>query len=84
MMSVNLEDRVIAIIEKNIEKPTKITRDTDLRNDLGLDSFAMIIIINALEDEFGVTIDENDFKSINNVVDIANGLKQRFPELKES
>lgn len=81
---MGLEDRIMTIIEDNLEEKTKITLDTDLRNDLGLDSFAMIIIVNALEDEFGITIDEKDFKDIKNVVDIVKGLKQRFPHLKES
>lgn len=81
---MTLEERVIKTIEDNLEKKAKVTPDTDLRNDLGLDSFAMIIIVNALEDEFGITIDEKDFKDIKNVVDIVKGLKQHFPHLKES
>ena len=78
---MTLEERVIKAIEENLEKKEKITLHTDLRNDLGLDSFAMVILINGIEDEFGITIEERDFNGINNALDIANGLKQHYPEI---
>lgn len=83
---MTLEERVIKTIEENLEEKAeiKITVNTDLRNDLGLDSFAMVIVLNALDDEFGITIDEKDLNGINNVGDIVNGLKQHYPDLKES
>lgn len=82
---LTLEERVIKTIEDNLEKKATVTPTADLRNDLGLDSFAMVIIINALEDEFGITIEEGNFNGINNVVDIVNGLRQYYPEIiKES
>ncbi|MDP2924466.1 MAG: acyl carrier protein [Candidatus Omnitrophota bacterium] len=81
---MSLGDRAIKAIEENLEKKAKVTLNTDLRNDLGLDSFGMVIIINALEDEFGITIHEKEFNGINTVVDIVNGLRQHYPELKES
>ena len=81
---MSLEDRVIKTIEENLEKKAKVTLNTDLRKNLGLDSFAMVIIVNALEDEFGITINEKDFDGINSVVDIVNGLKQYYPDIKET
>lgn len=81
---MTLEERVIKTIEDNLEKKAKVTLNTNLRDDLGLDSFAMVIIINAIEDEFGITIEERNFNGINNVVDIVNGLKQHYPGIKES
>jgi acyl carrier protein len=81
---VSLEDRVIKTIEENLEKKAKVTLSTNLRNGLGLDSFAMVIIINALEDEFGITIQDKEFNGINTVTDIINGLRQHYPDLKES
>ena len=81
---MTLEDRVMKIIEENLEEKTEIKADTDLRNELALDSFAMAIIVNALEDEFGITIDDQDFRDINNVVDIVKALKQYCPDLKEA
>ena len=81
---MSLEGKVIKTIEENLEKKAKVTLSTDLRNGLGLDSFAMVIIINALEDEFGITIQEKEFNGINTVADIVKGLKEHYPDLKES
>ncbi|MBU2634778.1 MAG: acyl carrier protein [Nanoarchaeota archaeon] len=81
---MTLEERVIKTIEDNLEKKEKVTLHMNLRNDLGLDSFAMVILINALEDEFGITIEERNFNGINSVFDIVNGLKQHYPDIKES
>lgn len=84
---MTLEERVIKTIEDNLEEKVKIkvTPTMDLRNDLGLDSFAMLMIINALEDEFGISIEEKNFNGINSVVDIVNGLREHYPEIvKES
>lgn len=81
---MTLEERVIKIIEENLEKKAKVEIGTDLRNGLGLDSFAMVIIVNALEDEFGISIEDQHYKGINNVADIVKALKQYCPELKES
>lgn len=82
---MTLEERVIKTIEDNLEKKAKVTATMDLRNDLGLDSFAMLMVVNALEDEFGISIDERNLNGVNTVVDIVNGLKQHYPETaKES
>jgi acyl carrier protein len=81
---VSLEERVIKTIEDNLEKKEKVGLNTDLRNDLGLDSFARVIIINALEDEFGITIPDYEFKNINTIAEIVKDLREHFPDLKES
>ena len=78
---MSLEERVIKTIEENLEKREKVTLNTDLRNDLGLDSFARVIIINALEDEFGITIPDYELKNINTVAEIVKGLRENFPDL---
>jgi len=78
---VTLEERVIKTIEDNLEKREKVGLNTDLRNDLGLDSFARVIIINALEDEFGITIPDYEFNNINTVAEIVKGLRENFPDL---
>jgi acyl carrier protein len=77
---VILEDRVIKIIEENLEKKAKVTLNTDLRNDLCLDSFAMVIIVNALEDELGITIQEKEFSGVNTITDIVDRLRQYYPK----
>ncbi|MBF0523140.1 MAG: acyl carrier protein [Candidatus Omnitrophica bacterium] len=79
---MNLEQRVIKIIEENLEEKSEVTVHTNLREGLGLDSFGMVIIVNALEDEFGVSIEDHHYKGINSVADIISALKQYSPNLR--
>jgi acyl carrier protein len=75
---MNLEEQIISIIKDNIEEKYDITADTDLRNELGLDSFDTMMIINAIEDEFDITIDESDFDNIKIVLDIIQLLQGKY------
>lgn len=81
---MTLEERVIKIISENMEGKANFDANTDLRNDLGLDSFAMVIIVNALEDEFNISIEDQHYKEIKNVKDIVKALETYCPELKET
>lgn len=82
---MSIEDRVVSIIARNIEKKKKnaVTLSSDLAADLGADSLAVLMIIQALEDEFGISIDDEDFKKIGTVRDIVDNLKTRYPALLE-
>ena len=52
--------------------PARITRDTRPREDFGLDSLAMIDLIVAAEDEFGVRIPDEDAERFQTVGDLAD------------
>ncbi len=82
---MSLEEKVVFIISRNIEKKKKdaVSLSSDLVVDLGADSLAVIMIIQALEDEFGISIDDEDFKKIRTVRDIVDNLKIRYPALLE-
>ncbi len=82
---MSIEDRVVSIIARNIEKKKKdaVTLSSDLAADLGADSLAVLMIIQALEDEFGISIDDEDFKKIGTVRDIVDNLKTRYPAILE-
>ena len=75
---MNLEEQIISIIKDNIEEKYDVTADTDLRNELGLDSFDTMMIINAIEDEFDITIEESDFDNIKTVLDIIKLLQGKY------
>ena len=75
---MNLEEQIISIIKDNIEEKYDVTADTDLRNELGLDSFDTMMIINAIEDEFDITIEESDFDNIKTVFDIIKLLLTKY------
>lgn len=57
--------------ELNIDE-AKITKEANIREDLGADSLDAVEVIMALEDEFGITIDDDTaqgFKTVGDLVD---------------
>jgi acyl carrier protein len=75
---MKLEERVAAIIEDSIEKKRQIEPGLDLRKDLEIDSLGTILIMNALEDAFGIAIDEDDFTKVSTVEDVCSLLRNRY------
>lgn len=70
-------ERVQAIIAKElgIEKE-KITMDSRLTEDLGADSLDAVELIMALEDEFGMEVDDEGAMKIKKVSDIVEYLEK--------
>ena len=57
--------------------PDKITRDTDIMNDLGADSLDLVELIMTLEDEYGVSVtDESiyEHKTVGEIADFIESL----------
>lgn len=75
---MDIGERVVDIVSKNIEKGHEVTLSANLVEDLGVDSFGVLMIITALEDEFGITVDEEDFKDIITVRDIVEQVKTKY------
>ena len=48
----------------------KLTMETNFTEDLGADSLSVVELIMALEDEFGISIPEEEAKSITTIGDI--------------
>ena len=67
-----------AAILGNIAKTNRagITRDQRLRDDLGLDSLSMIDVVVAAEDEFGITIPDEDAERFATVGDVIDYIKR--------
>jgi acyl carrier protein len=70
-------DKIKNIIasQMNID-PQSITLKTDLINDLGVNSLAMVELICAFEQEFGIEVPEQDFRKFRQVEGIVNYLGQ--------
>ena len=48
-------DRIKAVLAEQFDvEPEKITRETDLMNDLGADSLDLVELIMTLEEEYGI------------------------------
>lgn len=71
-------EKVITILKENSNWKGEIDPDLDIRDDLGIESFDTLMIVNAIEDEFSIEIDEADFKEINRVEDIVNLLHDKY------
>ena len=75
---MNIEEKVINIIQSNTEEKEGITLGSDLRKELRLDSFGTLMVINALEDTFGVELEEADFARVNTVGDVVLLLREKY------
>ena len=56
--------------------PEKITLDTDLLDDIGADSLDVVELIMSLEDEFGITISDEDAAQLHTVRRIVEYLER--------
>ncbi|HZK53939.1 MAG TPA: phosphopantetheine-binding protein [Desulfosporosinus sp.] len=74
---MNLEERIIVAIQSILEKRPQITLESRWLEDLRVDSLDLLMILSALEDEFSITIAEDDFLDVVTVNDIAIKLRAR-------
>jgi acyl carrier protein len=75
---MKIEDKVISIVRSNIEEKEAVSLNSDLRKELRLDSFGTLMLINALEEGFGVSVEETDFSRVNTVADIVFLLRGKY------
>ncbi|HUI92459.1 MAG TPA: acyl carrier protein [Chitinivibrionales bacterium] len=75
---MDIEVKVLDLVRSNIEKKGAVTLQSDLRKDLEVDSFGTIMIVNAVEDAFGITVEETDIKSMEKVSDIVELLSKKY------
>ncbi|MEG0250091.1 MAG: acyl carrier protein [Peptostreptococcus sp.] len=65
------------IVDKlNIDDDSFITLDTDLMEDLNADSLDAVEIIMDIEDEFDITVEEDDVEQIRTIADIINYIEE--------
>ncbi len=76
--------KVISIIKANKENCLDVAPDTDLVEELGIDSFDTLMIINAVEDEFAIEFDGTDLGHIRTASDIAKILESKYIKPKDS
>ena len=74
---MTLEERIITVVQENLEKRQEIKLTSRLMEDLHVDSLDKMMIIGALEDEFFIAIDEEDFADVLTVNDIVERIKSR-------
>ena len=72
-----MEDRIMFTIRHLLKRGSKITLESRLSDDLKLDSLDLLMILSDLEDEFNITITEDDFANVVTVNDIVVKLRAR-------
>jgi acyl carrier protein len=81
---MNMEEKVIAIINENIEDPSlTISMGTKIQGDLGLDSLSILMILNALEEEFDIHLEEEHFIGVETVGDVIKEVKKSSADAAE-
>ncbi len=75
---MKIEETVLSIVQANTEPRQTVSLSSDLRKELHLDSFGTLMVINAIEDGFGVTVNEADFGRVQTVADIVTLLRTKY------
>jgi acyl carrier protein len=66
-------ERITQIIVERLDvEADEVTMEAGIKEDLGADSLDVVDLIMELEDEFNLTIEEEDAEKINTVGDIVN------------
>jgi acyl carrier protein len=78
--SIMLKVAEIIINELKLEDvtPTTFKPDLDLIDELGIDSMDLTAIVLFLQDEFGVTINEDDYPKLKTLRAITNYIDERL------
>lgn len=70
-------EKVQKIISENLNVPLeKVTMDTHLVDDLGADSLDAIELIMALEEEYGIEVDDEAAQNMKYVRDLVNYIEE--------
>ena len=67
---MSVEEKIIAIVSEQLDVPKEeITRESNFVDDLKADSLDVVELVMAFEDEFGVTIPDDDYEKLRTVGD---------------
>ena len=71
-------DKVVALLSEQlgIDK-SRITPDSDIVKDLGADSLDVAQMLMSMEEEYGITVSEDDAANLKTVRDIVNILEKK-------
>lgn len=75
---MSTEEKVLNLIRNNSEEKDGVALTSDLRKDLRFDSFGTLMLINAIEEDFGVAIQEADIKETRTVEDVVSLLRSKY------
>lgn len=69
-------EQVIQVVGETLDVAdgVELTEDTNLK-ELGADSFDLLELVTALEDEFGLTLDDDDIEKIATIGQVVDAIK---------
>ncbi len=73
---IRIAEIVIAELKLQDITPDTFDPDLDLVDELGVDSMDLATVVLVLQDEYGITIDEDDYPKLRNVRLIADYIEQ--------
>ena len=72
-------DKVITMLADQLGvDPSTINESTDIINDLGADSLDVVTMLMCVEDEFGITISDEDAQQLRRVGDIVSYIESNI------
>jgi acyl carrier protein len=78
---MNITEQVLALLTHELRlKDNIVTLESNLKEDLDVQSLEAIELLMALEDEFKIEFDEKDHEhitTVQNIVDLVNKLKKK-------
>lgn len=77
--AMKIKEKVIEAIRENIRWKGPIEEGMGLIEDLGIDSFDMLMIINTLEEEFSIIVEEEHLENLKTVGDVIKRLEGLIP-----
>ncbi len=70
-------EKVKAMLAEALHVPVeKINENSKIVEDLGADSLDLVELLSSLEDEYGITIPDDDIENLKTVGDVANELEK--------
>lgn len=72
-------DKIKDMLEKQLSiDKSKITEDSDIIKDIGADSLDIVEFLMDAENEWGITIEEEDVKNLHTIGDVVKYIESRI------
>lgn len=77
----NLEEQVISIVSEQLSvSKDEVTLESNFIDDLKADSLDLVELVMEFEDEFGITVPDDDYEKIRTVGDAITYIKEKASE----
>jgi acyl carrier protein len=80
MKENDIETKVLNILQTISKRTVPIQMETNLREEMDFDSLITLMVMNELDDAFGIEIDEEEFKNVEVAADVVQLLRENYLE----